>query len=79
MDAKWFIAGTLVYALSAFGWFYVMKHIKLSSLGVIYAITSVLLLVIVGIVYFHDKLNVYEIMGVVMAFISLILLTKFAS
>jgi len=78
MDVKIFLIGLLVYALTAFGWFYVMKHIKLSSLGVIYALSTVLLLVAVGVFYFHEKLNVIEIIGIFTAVLSLILLSRFA-
>ncbi|KKR09705.1 MAG: hypothetical protein UT37_C0012G0009 [Parcubacteria group bacterium GW2011_GWA2_39_18] len=78
IEIKWFIIGFLIYASTAFGWFYVMKHIKLSSLGVIYSITTVLLLVIVGVFIFHEKLNVYEIIGIVAAITSVILLSRFA-
>lgn len=78
MDVKIFLIGLLVYALTAFGWFYVMKHIKLSSLGVIYALSTVLFLVAVGVFYFHEKLNVIEIIGIFTAVLSLILLSRFA-
>ena len=78
IEMKWFIIGFLIYSSTAFGWFYVMKHIKLSSLGVIYALTSVLLLVAVGVFFFHEKLNVYEIIGIIAAIASVILLSRFA-
>jgi drug/metabolite transporter (DMT)-like permease len=55
-----------------------MKHIKLSSLGVIYSLTTVLLLVAIGVFYFHEKLNIYEIIGIVAAIVSVILLSRFA-
>jgi len=78
MDVKWFILGFVIYASTAFGWFYAMKHIKLSSLGVIYALSTVLLLVAVGVFYFHEKLNIREIAGITTAIISLLLLSRFA-
>ncbi|KKU66632.1 MAG: hypothetical protein UX89_C0020G0009 [Parcubacteria group bacterium GW2011_GWA2_47_16] len=78
IETKWFIVGFIVYASTAFGWFYVMKHIKLSSLGIIYALTTSVLLVFIGILYFHEKLNIYEVIGMVMAVTSIILLSRFA-
>jgi drug/metabolite transporter (DMT)-like permease len=78
IDWKIFLISLLVYASTAFGWFYLMKHIKLSSLGVIYALSTVLLLVGVGVFYFHEKLNITEIIGISFAVISLILLSRFA-
>lgn len=78
MDVKWFVLGTLVYAATAVGWFYVIKHIKLSSLGVIYALSSVLLLVFVGVIFFRERLNLTEVIGVVAAIVSVVLLSRFA-
>src|SRR3989344_515226 len=78
MDVKWFIVGSLVYISTIAGWFYVMKHIKLSSLGVIYSLTTILFLVVIGVFYFHEKLNIYEIVGIITAIVSIILLSRFA-
>lgn len=78
IDTKWFILGFLTYASTTFGWFYVMKHIKLSSLGVIYSIATVLPIVVIGVFYFHERLNIYEIAGIITAIASIILLSKFA-
>ena len=38
MEIKWFVLGFLIYGLTAFGWFYVMKNVKLATLGVFYAL-----------------------------------------
>ncbi len=73
-----FAIGLIIYASSAFGWFYVMRHIKLSSLGIIYSLSTVLLLVVIGIFYFHEQINAQELIGIVLAVTSLILLSRFA-
>jgi drug/metabolite transporter (DMT)-like permease len=78
MEIKWFVIGFLIYGLTAFGWFYVMKNIKLATLGVFYAISTIIFLVIVGVFYFKESLNVYEIVGISLALISLIILGRFA-
>ncbi len=78
VELKWFIVGFIIYALTAFGWFFVMKNIKLSTLGVFYAISTVLFLTIVSTFYFKEPLGWYEIIGIIMAIISLVLLGKFA-
>lgn len=75
---KWFILGFIVYASTAIGWFYAMKHIKLSSLGVIYALTTVVALTLVGVFYFKEKLTAPEMLGIVFAIASIVLLKKFA-
>lgn len=74
---KYFIIGSLVYASTAFGWFYVYRHMKLATSAVFYAISTILFLTAVGIFYFKERLNTYEIIGIIMAIISLVLLKKF--
>ncbi len=78
INIKSFVIGLIIYALTAFGWFYVMKHIKLSSLGVIYSLSMIILLVFLGVFYFHERLNVYEVVGIIIALISILLLSRFA-
>ena len=62
-----FYVGFVVYASTAFGWVFVMKHLKLATVGVVYSISMVLLLAAVGVVGFKESLNGYEIAGLVMA------------
>jgi multidrug transporter EmrE-like cation transporter len=78
IELRWFIIGFLIYASTAFGWFFVMKHIKLATLGVFYAVSTVLFITIVGVFYFKESLNVYEVVGIVTAIISIVLLGRFA-
>ena len=74
----WFYVGFAVYASTAFGWVFVMKHLKLATIGVVYSVSMVLLLTAIGVVFFQESLNYYEIAGLVMAIASLILLVRFA-
>ena len=78
VEIKWFIIGALIYASTAVGWFLVMKHIKLASLGIIYAITIVIALAGIGVIFFKETLNMYEIIGLIIGFISILLLARFA-
>jgi small multidrug resistance pump len=73
-----FYLGFAVYASTAFGWVFVMKHLKLATIGVVYSVSLVLLLTAIGVVLFRESLNYYEIAGLVMAIASLILLVRFA-
>ncbi len=78
IDLKFFALGAFIYALTAFGWFYVMKHLKLDVLGVIYSISTLLVLVFVGAIYFKESFDAYEIAGIVLAVASVLLLRRFA-
>jgi drug/metabolite transporter (DMT)-like permease len=75
---KWFILGFTIYALTAVGWFFAFKHVKVSTLGVFYALSTVLFLVMLGVFYFKESLNSYEIAGVGAAVVAIILLGRFA-
>ena len=55
-----------------------MKHMKLATLGVVYSVSTVLLLAFVGVIFFQESLNPYEIGGIVLAVASLILLSAFS-
>ena len=72
-----FYIGFAVYASTAFGWVFVMRHLKLATVGVVYCVSMVLLLAVIGVVGFKESLNGYEIAGIVMAIASLFLLVRF--
>jgi len=73
-----FYIGFAVYASTAFGWVFVMKHLKLATIGVVYSVSMVLLLTAIGVVLFGESLGWQESVGLVMAIASLILLVRFA-
>jgi len=70
-----FYVGFVIYASTAFGWVFVMKHLKLQLSASVYCVSMVLLLAAIGVMAFKESLNGYEIAGLVMAVASLLLLT----
>ena len=78
LRSGWFYVGFAVYASTAFGWVYVMRHLKLATIGVVYSISMILLLTGIGSIAFRETLNAYEIAGILMAVASLVLLMRFA-
>jgi len=72
----WLILGVTVYMCAAVGWFFVMKHIKLGSLGIIYSVASVTFLLSWGILFFNESYSKTEILGIILGFISLFLLAR---
>jgi drug/metabolite transporter (DMT)-like permease len=76
--SKWFYVGFLIYASTAFGWVFVMKHLKLATVGVVYSVSMILLLTVIGAVAFRESLNYAEMLGIAMAVGSLVLLMRFA-
>ncbi|MBP6783597.1 MAG: hypothetical protein KA152_07380 [Verrucomicrobiales bacterium] len=73
-----FVIGLLITALCSFGWVMVMPHLKLAYIGVIYSLTVVLSLAIVGTVFFDETLKPAEWLGVGLAITSLLLLYRVA-
>ena len=74
----WFLLGFIVYSSTAFGWVYVMLHLKFATLGAVYALFSVLLLTFVGVVVLREPLSWVEALGIGMAMASIALLSRFA-
>lgn len=75
---KWLLLGALVYGATAFGWFYVMRHIKLATTGVLYAVSCVVMLTMISIFYFKEKVSVMESFAILLAIVSLAILFRFA-
>lgn len=71
-----FYIGFVIYASTAFGWVFVMKHLKLAQVGVVYSVSMVLLLTAIGTWKFKEPLSRYEILGIAMAVGSLVLLIR---
>ncbi|MBV8678746.1 MAG: hypothetical protein JO355_16400, partial [Planctomycetaceae bacterium] len=63
---------------TAFGWVYVMRHLKLATIGAVYSVSMILLLTGVGVAGFGQPLNASEVAGLAMAIGSLVLLMRFA-
>ena len=75
---RWLLFGGIIYGLTAIGWVFVMKSIKLSTLGTIYGISCIVLLTIASVFVLHEKLSMPEIIGILLGIISLILLYRFS-
>ena len=78
LRTSWFYLGFALYASTAFGWVFVMKHLKLATISVLYSVSLVLLLTAIGVVLFRESLNYFEVIGIVLAVASLVLLMRFA-
>ena len=73
-----FYLGFALYASTAFGWVFVMKYLKLATISVLYSVSLVLLLTAIGVILFQESLSYFEVIGIVLAVISLVLLMRFA-
>ncbi len=74
----WFFLGMGIFAATAFGWTWAMQNVKLGVLGAVYGTGTILLLVIVGLLFFGEKLTGREIAGICCAIAAILLLVKFS-
>ncbi len=51
----YFLTGAVIYGLTAFGWVWAMRHLKLAQLGAFYSVSTALLLAVVGVVFFRRR------------------------
>ncbi len=66
----------LMWGSQAFTWYYVFKRMKLIDIAIAYSVSGSIMLALVGMIFFQEKITIKEIIGLIMAFISLFLLTK---
>jgi drug/metabolite transporter (DMT)-like permease len=78
LGTGWFYLGFALYASTAFGWVFVMRHLKLATISVLYSVSMILLLTAVGVVMFRESLNYFELAGIILALAALVLLMRFA-
>jgi small multidrug resistance pump len=72
-----FLIGFVLYASTALAWTFVMRHLTLATIGVIYAMCMILLLALMGVVVFNEPLHRSETVGIVLALAALVLLARF--
>lgn len=75
---KYLTLGAIIYGLTAVGWFFVMKSMKLSTIGVVYGISCIAILTIVSVFIFHEKISTIEIVGILLGILSITILYRFA-
>ncbi|VTT97656.1 EamA-like transporter family OS=Singulisphaera acidiphila (strain ATCC BAA-1392 / DSM 18658 / VKM B-2454 / MOB10) GN=Sinac_7175 PE=4 SV=1 [Gemmataceae bacterium] len=78
LATRWFYVGFAFYASTAFGWVFVMRHLKLGTIGVLYSVSMIVLLTAIGVLAFDEKLHTGEVVGLVLAVASIVLLVRFA-
>lgn len=73
---KLLLLGAFLYGITALGWFFVFRGIKVSSVAVLYSVSTAILLVIAGIVYYRESVSYGEMVGIILGVCSIILLVK---
>ncbi len=72
----WFVLGCALTAAFAVGWVFLMQTMKIATAGIVYAVASALMLVLIGVVFFEERLSASEVTGVAMALGAVVLLGR---
>jgi small multidrug resistance pump len=73
-QVKYFSMGMVLYMITGIGWYVLIKHVKLSSIGVVYGVTTVILLALFGVFGFNEKLSLVEMIAIVLGLVSILIL-----
>ena len=79
LTSRWFAAGMVLTVAFALGWVVLMRFMKLAVAGAIYAVVSAVLLAIIGVVLFDERLTPSEMTGIGMAVAAVALLSRFSA
>lgn len=69
------ILGALFYALSVFGWYFLMKSHSLAVIGGLYSAATILVLAALGFFVFKESIGLREGIGISLAFLAVIILS----
>lgn len=72
-----FLVGLVLYASTAFAWVFLMRHLELATIGVVYSVCMILMLAAMGVAFFGEVPNGREMLGIGLAIASLFLLARF--
>ena len=72
------IIGGIVWMISAFGWFFVLRRMQLANSNAIFAMLTIIFVLAGSYFYFHEKVTAVDIIGFILAIISIGLLARFA-
>lgn len=76
LRSRWFFVGFGVSAATAFVGVFVMRNLKLTAIGVVSSVSTVLLRTGVGVVQFRAPLNRSKVAGLVLAVAALVGLAR---
>lgn len=73
-----FIAGVLIYSSTAIGWYFALKHVKMTEVGSVYGVSTILMLTAVSYFIFNEAMGMREVLGILAGILSIVLLARFA-
>ena len=74
---KLLLLGSLLYGVSAIGFFLLMRMFKVFTVGMLHSFAVVFLSIILSLVVFKEKIHAREIIGLLLGVASISLLVRF--
>jgi drug/metabolite transporter (DMT)-like permease len=74
LQSKWLLVGVALSCAFAVGWMFLMRVMKLAAAGVLYGVSSAVLLCLIGVVFFEERLSPTELAGIAAATLAIVLL-----
>ncbi|PTV94518.1 hypothetical protein C8J27_10749 [Rhodobacter aestuarii] len=71
---SWFAAGTVLYAVTALGWVFLMQTHNLAQIAVLYSSATILGLTAVGVAFFGETLSLRQIVGLGAALFAVVIM-----
>jgi small multidrug resistance pump len=78
LSSKWLFVGVALSCAFAIGWVFLMRVMKLAVAGVLYGVTSAVLLALIGVLFFEETLSTTEVAGIGAATLAIVLLSQVA-
>ena len=76
---KLLVLGGLLYGVSAIGWFWVYRSVKVFTVGAIHSLGIIILTIFLSLVIFREKMNFIEIVGILLGVVSITILLKYGN
>jgi multidrug transporter EmrE-like cation transporter len=76
LRSKWLFIGLGLSLMFALSWIVLMREMKIATAGVLYGVGSAVLLCLVGVFVFEEKLSINEIAGIAAGTLSILLLGR---
>ncbi len=73
------VGGLIMYLFVGLGFYQMYKSLEFSTAGIIYSVLCILGFAISGLLFFNEKITFYEGIGIILAIISVILMSRFAN
>lgn len=71
------VLGGIIYGLTAIGWFFLMRELKLVTISLFSALVGLGLTCLLGVFIFREKLSLQDCLGLTFGCISISLLMRF--